>query len=252
MRDPGSPHSLVIGGTRGIGRALVKVFAAEGHTVSAVGRRCPPESERVVGHVRNWALDLVDHGALPGNLGAIIQEHGPVNNLVFLQRYRGTADNWTGELDTSLTATRNVIESVADAFASQGGKSIVVVGSLASQLIASEQPLSYHVAKAGLAQMVRYYAVKLGPKRIRVNCVTPGTVIKAESQNTNQRNERLTRWYERLTPAGRMVTAEEVARVIAFLCSEAASVITGQDLVVDGGLSLHLQASLIGELAAAN
>ena len=55
--------------------------------------------------------------------------------------------------------------------------------------------------------------------------------------------------YERLTPLGRMASAVEIARVIAFLCSELASFITGQDLVVDGGMSLHLQASLASNFA---
>lgn len=242
-----SAHSLVVGGTRGIGRALAKLRAGEGDTVSVIGRRLPPENERIVGHVRYWAVDLMDHDRLPAHLDEIIESHGPLNNLVFLQRYRGTEDDWAGELHTTLTATRIMIEGAADHFA-DGGKSIVVVSSLASRLIAKEQPASYHVAKAGLTQLVRYYAVVLGAKRIRVNCVSPGTVLKEESRDFYRRNDKLAQLYERLTPLGRMVTAQEVARVIAFLCSDAASLITGQDLVVDGGLSLHLQASLATSL----
>ncbi len=250
MNETGSPHSLVFGGTRGIGRALVQVFAAAGHTVSAIGRRRPADQDQVAGHVRYWAADLADHSRLPATLNEIVREHGKLNNIVFLQRYRGNEDHWKRELDVSLTATRNAIEGLSDCFVSDGDRSIVIVSSLASRSVAREQPVSYHVAKAGLVQLARYYAVSLGPKGIRVNCVSPGTVLKEEAAEFYRTNAKLSRMYERLTPLGRMASAEEIARVIAFLCSDLASFITGQDLVVDGGMSLHLQASLASHFAA--
>jgi len=104
--------------------------------------------------------------------------------------------------------------------------------------------VSYHVAKAALSQMVRYYAVALGPLGIRVNCVSPGTIMKEEAQSFYAAHPELWELYGRIIPLGRMGSAGEVARAIAFLCSPEAGYITGQELVVDGGLSVQWQESV--------
>lgn len=98
--------------------------------------------------------------------------------------------------------------------------------------------------------MVRYYAVTLGPRRIRVNSVSPGTVLKDESKDFYLKNEQLYNLYKGIIPLGRMGTAEEVANVVAFLCSSKASFITGQNIVVDGGLSLIWQETLARKVAS--
>ena len=100
------------------------------------------------------------------------------------------------------------------------------------------QALGYHVAKAGLNQMMRYYAVNLGRKGIRVNAVTPFTFLKEESRDFYMKNQALHDLYRKITPLGRMATAEDSARVIAFLCSPGAGFVNGQNIYVDGGLSL--------------
>lgn len=242
-------HSLVVGGTRGIGRALVRAMAQEDHLLSVIGRRPPAEKDRDIPNVRYWSVDLLDSKRLPRALHDIVHQNGKLNYLVFFQRYRGEGDNWKGEIEAGLTATKNTIECLADEFDSGDEKSIVVISSLASQFIAAEQPLSYHVAKAGINQMVRYYAFALGPKGIRVNCVSSGAVFKEESRDFYlQQNKQLYDLYKQIAPLGRMVTSEDIAHVIAFLCSPRASLITGQNLVVDGGLSLQGHESLARQL----
>jgi NAD(P)-dependent dehydrogenase (short-subunit alcohol dehydrogenase family) len=220
----------------------VRHFAAQRHLISIIGRRQVAEAQRA--HVRCYAVDLTDAALLSVTLREIVQQRGPLTNLVFVQRFRGETDPWQGELNVSLTATRTIIETLCGHFASHGAGSIVMVCSSASHLVADEQPVGYHVGKAALRQMARYYAVALGPRGIRVNCVTPGTVLKAESRAFYMRNKPLQHLYRRITPLGRMGTAEEIAGVIAFLCSPAASFVTGQDIAVDGGLSLLWQESL--------
>ncbi len=240
-------HSLIIGGTKGTGRALVKMLSEEGHILSIIGRH-PSEADRHTANTYYRAADINDRERLEASLSEIISRNGKLNNLIFLQRYRGKEDDWAGEMETSLTATKNIIEYLTDEFETAMENSIVIVSSLASRFIAEEQPVSYHVAKAGLNQMVCYYAVALGSKGIRVNSVSPGTILKEESEDFYVR-EGLYDLYKTITPLGRMVTPEDIVQIIIFLCSSNASFITGQDIVVDGGLSLRLQASLAHEIA---
>lgn len=233
-------HTLVVGGTRGIGRAVVRRFAADGGAVSVIGRREAEETS--LPNVRQWPVDLADGESLPGLVAEIAAANGPLRNIVLLQRFRGDGDAWQGELDVSLTATRTIVESGAKTFADAGG-SIVIVCSNASHLVADDQPAGYHAAKAALRQLARYYAVTLGPKGIRVNCVTPGAVLKEEGRGAEGAAALVD-----LTPLRRIATADDIASGIALLCSDDAALATGQELVLDGGLSLLLQESLIQRL----
>lgn len=247
-----TPHSLVVGGTRGLGRAVVRALAAEGQSVSVIGRRPPAEGDSAIPGVRHWTVDLQDGGRLPGALAEIVEHRGKLRHLVFVQRYRGQGDPWAGEIETSLTATKSMIEAAVSVFDDAPDHGIVIVGSVISGLVAGDQPVSYHLAKAGMRHLVRYYAVALGPRGVRVNGVSPCTFVKEESKDFYMRNQALRDLYQKLTPLGRMGTAEEIAQVIAFLCSPKASFVTGQDIVVDGGMTLHLQDSLVRRFSAPN
>ncbi len=243
------PHTLIIGGTRGIGRAFVKSLVGEGHAVSVIGRRPPTEPDQKIPGVNYIGADVSKEEELHLALSDLIRERGKPSYLVFLQRYRDTGDTWVGEFEVSVTATRNIIEAMAGSFSPEGDKSILVVSSVASFLIASEQPLSYHVAKAALVQLVRYYACTLGPKGIRANAVSLGTVLKEESRQFYEDNQELSQLYRDITPLGRMGTADEISQVIGFLCSPKASYITGQNITVDGGVSLQWHESLARRIA---
>ncbi len=239
-------HTLVVGGTRGIGREVVRHFTRAGHRVTVLGRRLSEE----VG-VSGQAVDLADKDALLASLAQALKQHGRLANLVLLQRFRGEGDAWQGELDVSLTATKIIIERLAGEFVRRKNvthKSIVIVGSNASRLIAGEQSVGYHAAKAALRQMARYYACSLAPLGLRVNCVTPGIVLKDEARNFYRENEALHALYRRVTPLGRMGSPRDIADAIGFLCGPGAAFITGQEIVVDGGLSLLWQGSLANEL----
>lgn len=239
-------HTLVVGGTRGIGREVVRHFVRAGHLVSVLGRRVSEDAG-----VRGQTVDLADKAALLAALAEALKQNGRLTNLVFLQRYRGEGDVWQGELDVSLTATKTIIEKLAGKFVRQKKaslNSIVIVGSNASRLIAGEQSVGYHAAKAALRQMARYYACSLAPQGLRVNCVTPGIVLKDEARKFYRENEKLHALYRRITPLGRMGSPRDIADAIGFLCSPGAAFITGQEFIVDGGLSLLWQASLANEL----
>ena len=241
-------HSLIVGGTRGAGLAMVKAMAANGHRVSVIGRRSPSSNDWDSEAVKFWPVDVRDDAALAQTLPKIINESGKLSNLVFFQRFRGDGDSWHGEVETSLTATKNIIEQLADDFDEGAQGSIVIVSSIIGQFITTEQPLSYHVAKAGLNQMVRYFAVLLGSKKIRVNGISSGTIIKDESREFYLKNDRMCTLCKSITPLGRMGASEDIVRVVDFLCGPGASFITGQNIVVDGGLSLQWQETLAKEL----
>jgi NAD(P)-dependent dehydrogenase (short-subunit alcohol dehydrogenase family) len=212
--------------------------------VSVLGRRRPPEAE--LPNVWQRSVDLRDGDSLRAALAELVAERGPLGNLVLLQRFRGHGDAWEGELEVSLSTTKTIIEATRGRFA--GGGSIVIVCSHASRLVAQEQPVGYHAAKAALRQIARYYAVELGPESIRVNCVTPGTVLKDESA-AGLLTAKWSRTVVEATPLRRFGTPEDTAAAIGFLCSDAASFVTGHDLVVDGGLSLLWQESLLRALS---
>jgi hypothetical protein len=190
------------------------------------------------------ACDLSDSASLQGALDAIKRNRPPVNYLIFCQRWRGQGDYWQGELNTSLYATKLAIEALSDSFAAGSDTSIVIVSSVVSRFVAVDQPLSYNLAKAAMVQLAQYFAVTLGPRQIRVNVVSPGATVKPESEKFYAANTGLQALYETASPLGRLGTARDVANVIEFLCSPASSFVTGQNLFVDGGVSLQSHESL--------
>jgi NAD(P)-dependent dehydrogenase (short-subunit alcohol dehydrogenase family) len=230
-------HSIVIGGSKGLGRVVARQFAARGDRVSVLSRSRPPAGEGTDG-VHHYPAELADAEATHAALDAAIGAEGPLSYLVFCQRYRGTGDTWAGELEVSLTASKRAIEFVQDRFARGADAGIVFVSSVFGERVGEGQGLSYHVGKAALNQMARFYAVTLGPRGIRTNAVTPFTFLKEESRDFYLNSGELLGLYQQIIPLGRMATAEDSANVVAFLCSAAAGFVNGQNIWVDGGLSL--------------
>jgi NAD(P)-dependent dehydrogenase (short-subunit alcohol dehydrogenase family) len=228
-------EALVVGGTRGIGLAIARRLAADGAAVTVMARREPPADARL----GFCEADLEQSASIGEAVRMYLGVHGPPRRLVFCQRARGaaSADAWSAELQVSLSATRQIIDALAEPMAAAGGGAIAIVGSVAHQLVASEQPVGYHVAKAGLAQMVRFYAVTLGPLGIRVNGVVPGSVDKRPETASGPHADAA------VVPLRRVATPADIAGVVAFLCGADAACVTGQQVAVDSGLSLVWQGS---------
>ena len=241
-------HSVIIGGTKGLGKVVASQFMARGDNVSVIGRTEMPLGALVDSNVRFYKADINNQEDVATTLNTLVEDGGNVNYCVFLQRYRGKEDDWMGELQTTLTATKNIVEQLIPRFSAEGDNGIVMVSSVFSKYIVESQPMSYHVAKAGLEQMMRYYALHLGPKGIRVNSVMPFTFLKEESKSYYLSNQPLLDLYESIIPLNRMATAEDSANVIDFLCGVKASFLSGQSIVVDGGLSLHWPEALARRL----
>ena len=230
-------HTLVIGGTRGMGRGVVRIFLPDG-PLSVIGRHTPYVSD-VAGGILHETVDITDRDAAQGAILRLVARNGPFDNVVFTHRYRDAGDDWAGHLETGLTAARDIIDFLVAEDGRMSRGSIVFVSSIASAYIVQEQSIGFHISKAATDQLVRYYAVKLGPKGIRVNGINPGRFIKDEARDYYAANEDLRIAYEALSPLGRIGTLDEIVSVVKFLCSAAASYVTGQSLVLDGGLSLH-------------
>lgn len=239
-------HAIIIGGTKGVGRELASLFAVAGQHVTAVGRN---PGEFADGQVEGFPGNAEEPESLLSALRQQVAKRGKVSSLVFLQRYRGNGDTWAGELAVSMTATKTLVEGLVPCFDPEGDRAICVVTSNASSFVARNQTLAYHTSKAALKQMARFYAVKLGPQGIRVNIVSPCTFVKPESAAFYEEQAELQALYKKITPLARLGTAKEVAKAVAFLCGPDASFITGQELTVDGGLSLMLQDTLAREVA---
>ena len=232
-----APHAVVVGGTRGLGLIVVERFLARGYDVTVISRT-PSSKHAGNGNVRHLAANLERPESYEGIWLQARDGFGPVSYLVLSQRYRGTGDPWEGELRVGLTASKHLIEGFSDHFADGGDRAIGVISSVYAQYVGSSQPVGYHVVKAGLNEMMRYYAATLGRRGIRVNAIMPLTYLKEESRRFYEGNAALLELYGRLVPLGRMGTSEDSANALSFLCSEQASFINGQSILLDGGVSV--------------
>jgi NAD(P)-dependent dehydrogenase (short-subunit alcohol dehydrogenase family) len=113
------PHTLVIGGSKGIGRTLVGHLTAAGNVVSIIGRSRPSGIDDEP-QARAWTVDVADAAALDRVLADVIRTSGGVSGAVLLQRYRGGGDDWAGEMATTLTATRQMLDWAGEHLDDQG------------------------------------------------------------------------------------------------------------------------------------
>jgi 3-oxoacyl-[acyl-carrier protein] reductase len=239
-------HYVVIGGTRGIGKIIVEHISRAGHKVSVLGRNAVSNQKQ--GLIQYFTGDITDTKTTSKTLAKIVKTRGKISHLIFCQRFRGDKDNWQSELDTSLTVTKNIIDDVTDSFDDSPEKSIVVLSSIAGVFISGDQSLGYHVVKAGLNQLVRYYAVTLGPLGIRINSVSPAAVIKSEAHEFYLKHASLHNAFKKIIPLGRMGTPEDIYGVVSFFTSNASLYVTGQNIIVDGGFSLIAHEGLIRKM----
>jgi enoyl-[acyl-carrier protein] reductase III len=236
--------ALVTGGTRGIGKAIALRLARDGASKVALGYlRNDRAAEAAADEVRAAGAEPV---LVRGNVASqrVVDEfasHGPYTAIVHnaatgvIRPALETEDkHWDWTLATNARALLSLARACAPDMAP--GSSIVAVSSLGSTRVLDNYVL-VGTSKAALESVARYLAVELAPRGIRVNTVSAGVVETGALEHFPNREEMLRMGTER-TPAGRLVEPEDVASVVAFLCSPDAEMVRGHTLVVDGGFSL--------------
>jgi enoyl-[acyl-carrier protein] reductase III len=235
---------FVTGGSRGIGKAVALRFARDGHERVAVGYlRNDRAAEEAAGELRALGAEPV---LVRGNVSSPrvldeVRALGPLDAVVHCAAsgvirpaLEASAKHW----DWTLNANARSLLGLAQAAVPQmpRGSAIVAISSLGSFRTLDNYVL-VGTSKAALESLVRYLGVELAPRGIRVNAVSGGVVETGALDHFPNREAMLASARER-TPAGRMVTPEDVAGAVAFLCGPDAEMICGQTLIVDGGYSL--------------
>ena len=236
--------ALVTGGTRGIGKAIALRFARDGARKVAIGfLRNDRAAEETAGELRALGAEPV---LLRGNVGSAkvleqVAELGPLDAVVHnaatgVIRPALEVDerHWDWTLHANSRALLQLAQAAAPSMPS--GSSIVAISSLGAQRVL-ENYILVGTSKAALESLVRYLAVELAPRGIRVNTVSAGVVETGALEHFPNREQMLRAGRTR-TPAGRLVEPEDVAAAVAFLCSPGAEMVRGHTLIVDGGFSL--------------
>jgi len=234
---------LVTGGTRGIGKAIALRFASLGARRVAVGyMRGDRAAEGASSEVRALGAEpvLVRGNVASQRVAEEVAALGPLDVLVHAAAtgvIRPALETEDKHWDWTLSANARALLSLARAAAPSmpAGSSIVGISSLGSIRVLDDYAL-VGASKAALEALVRYLAVELAPRGIRVNAVSAGVVETGALEHFPNKEAMLE--MGKRNPVGRLVSPEDVAGCVTFLCSPEADMIRGQTLVIDGGWSL--------------
>ena len=227
---------LVTGGSRGIGLACARAFAAQGDRVAVTYRGSPPPDGLFA-----TKCDVTDPDSVAAAFDAVEAEHGKVEVLVSnagitkdTLLLRMDEDAWHDVIETNLTGTYRVTKrAVAGMLRARKGR-LVFISSVVG-LLGSPGQGNYAASKAGLVGLARSLARELGSRHITANVVAPGFV---ETEMTAGLSDDRKKEILGGVPLGRYATADEVAGVVTFLASDAAAYITGAVVPVDGGIGM--------------
>jgi len=249
---------FVSGGTSGINLAIAEAFAAAGATLGVLSRsadKVTQARDKIAsqgGSCEGYSADVRDYPAVEASLGAFHAAHGAIDVLV-----NGAAGNFIAPvLGMSPNGFRSVVEidllgsfhvlRAAHAFLAKPGASIINLSASQAHL---PMMMQSHVcaAKAGADMLIRVLALEWARDGIRLNSIAPGPVAETEGMARLAPTPEAECATRTRIPLGRYSRKQEIAAIALFLCSDAAAMITGQVLSVDGGLTLGRYAP---ELAA--
>lgn len=240
--------ALVTGGGRGIGKAIVKAFAAEGAKVALVYRGSQAAAEAVVreitqagGTAQALQVDVTDMEAARqcaekvekdwGRLDILVNNAGIIKDDLFV---RLEPEAWQSVLQTNLGGTYNFCKAVAYPMMKQRRGRIINISSVAAEHVNMGQT-NYAASKGAINAFTRALAVELASRNVTVNAIAPGFIETDMSEAVRNKAGDL---IKKLIPMRRVGQPEDIARVAVFLASAESAYVTGQILTVDGGLSL--------------
>ena len=245
--------ALVTGGGGGIGSAIALRLAEEGASIGVLDRRGDAAAgvaarvEAAGGRAIALAAEITDPDSVAAALTQMTDAIGAPDVLVNNAAWAVKGDlestalaDWQAELQIDLDGQFVCAKAVLPGMVACGAGAIVNIGSV-NGLVALGNP-AYSAAKAGLLSFTRSLAVEYGPKGVRTNMVSPGTVEtdietwRIRREKNPQIFDQLARWY----PVGRVGQPEDIAAAVAFVAADEAGFVNGANLVVDGGLTAGL------------
>lgn len=241
--------AVVTGGARGIGRAIAELAAASGADIAIIDileetaqQTAKEISESSGKKVLAFGADLTKPAASTEVTDKIVAEFGRIDvlfNCIGINPNTAALDippeEWAAVMNVNVNGQFFISQAIARKMVERKSGSIVAIGSNSGFTVDRPQPQAhYNTSKAAVHQMVKSLAIELAPHGVRVNAVAPGYVITEMTARGISNPEWLPMWKD-MTPLGRFGQPDEIANLMLFLASDAASYMTGSIVLIDGG-----------------
>jgi len=251
--------TIIFGGGKDIGEEIVKLFVKEGSTViiadldESAGKKLTQELKKdYLTSIEFVSVNIVDEEQVNLVINKVIQEHKKIDILI--NNIRGDRFREKQAFDYSIKEWLESFKFIL------GGaylttkytiphmqrlkKGVILNISSISGFLIGDESMNYHIAKAGLTQFTKYVAAKYGSENIRANSVSLGFIVKDKHKMTFESSKKKHKAIS-VHPLRKVGTNLDVANAVLFLCSDDSGFITGENLIVDGGLTIQDQWSVI-------